>query len=323
MIELSECPACGRSASYSKRLGTFGRVSRLGEESIPNRLVELSQCECSHVYNNPQHDWDELAPFYSENYHGFRLPPLSREEVEAEARGYQGGKFRNIAVVPGGRYLDVGCGKGDLVALLGAVGMRAQGVEVSPIGAAKARSLGRDVFCGTLEEAAFPEASFDCVSLHHVLEHVHDPVKLLRDCRHVLKPGGDFLVVVPNIESVMHGVLGDAWVHLDVPRHLHHFSPASLEATAARAGLDMAEVTTSPSSASHVEYEFTEWTRRHLFVPGRLARLMWRTGVPFRPAARRTAAKADASGRGEFIIMNLRRTSDLPVPNVLEQSTIV
>jgi hypothetical protein len=43
MIELSDCPACGRSTSHSKRVGPFGKVSRLGEEKIPNRLVQMSK----------------------------------------------------------------------------------------------------------------------------------------------------------------------------------------------------------------------------------------------------------------------------------------
>lgn len=129
-----------------------------------------------------------------------------------------------------GRLLDVGCGNGQFLAQMRDLGWEILGVEPDREAARIAKEqLGNHVITGTLEEASLPEKSFDAITLYHVMEHVHDPVALLRECNRVLKPGGKLVVVTPNIGSFGHKVFRRYWVALDTPRHLHLFSLQTLK----------------------------------------------------------------------------------------------
>jgi SAM-dependent methyltransferase len=101
------------------------------------------------------------------------------------------------------------------------------------------------VHAGDLAAVRFPADRFDAVYLSHLVEHVHDPVGLLRECRRVLKPGGALVVVTPNTDSRGHRVFGPAWFGLDPPRHLVLLSPGALRAAATSAGFPDADVRTS------------------------------------------------------------------------------
>ena len=90
---------------------------------------------------------------------------------------------------------------------------------------------------GALHELNFPAASFDVVVMWHVLEHVSDPRPTVAEVSRILRPGGVFLVGVPNFGSPEARLTKAGWFHLDVPRHLSHHTPASLEAVLNAAGL--------------------------------------------------------------------------------------
>ncbi len=264
--------------------------------------MPLSRCSCSHVYVNPQLTRDELEPFYRADYHQFRHATMTAEEITRDVRDFRGGRFTHVTITPGGRYLDVGCGLGDMVAKVGALGMRAEGVEVSEVAVAIARARGLEVFHGRLQDAGFPDASFDALSMFHVLEHIHDPVDLLRACGPLLKPDGELLVVVPNIDCTLSRMLKDKWFHVDVPRHLHHFTPESLRAASGRAGLEVAELVTESLDWA-TEGELAYWLRQRFFIP---ARVVMASGV-LKPFARRLVARMNATGRGDVIIAHLKR----------------
>jgi SAM-dependent methyltransferase len=158
-----------------------------------------------------------------------RFVPLLRDRAVLSHGGFR--------ARPGGRILDVGAGSGIFVARLRALGWDAVGVEPDPTAAAGARSRhGGDVRTGTLEEQRLPDGSFDAVHLSHVLEHVHEPGALLRECRRVLRPGGRLVVLTPNAESLGHRLQGRGWRGLEPPRHLHVFTSRSLRRALRDAG---------------------------------------------------------------------------------------
>ena len=297
MLHLDNCPACGASTSNAKALRHHH--SRHGGYSLATRLVE---CSCQHVFTNPQPSCDELAPFYSNDYGVFAKPPPDFAAIDALiARRSFDGRFNHLKVVPGGRFLDVGCGLGAVVAAMSRLGMAAQGVEPSPIAAQKARASGLQIFCGMLESAKFQCEFFDCISMFHVLEHTHDPVELLRECRRILKPDGELVVGVPNYNSIVFALLGSAWINLDQPRHLQHFRPASLQRTVESAGLRIVAMETE-SLTEHVEGELAKWLRLRMFVPSRLTMA---AGLA-RPFAAGLANIGNRSGRGEAIVARIK-----------------
>jgi 2-polyprenyl-3-methyl-5-hydroxy-6-metoxy-1,4-benzoquinol methylase len=165
----------------------------------------------------------------------------------AEAVGFS---VMYLRPVPGGELLDVGCGGGAQLVQMRRLGWRVAGVDPDERAVAMATGQhGLDVRKGTLEEQRFPAARFDAVTLSHVIEHVHDPLALLRECGRVLKPGGRVVVVTPNAASLTHRRLGAAWIGLQPPRHLYLFRCATLRRLAARAGLTVLSARTSVRNA--------------------------------------------------------------------------
>src|SRR5712692_4343852 len=136
-----------------------------------------------------------------------------------------------------GRLLDVGCGNGLRLAHFRQLGWDVHGQDVDPKAAAYAHDHYQlEVRVGRLKDVGFPEASFDCVVLSHVIEHMHDPLTLLKECRHLLKSGGVLVAVTPNARSFGRKHFGPRWRGLEPPRHIHLFSPEALSTLARRAG---------------------------------------------------------------------------------------
>jgi SAM-dependent methyltransferase len=127
-----------------------------------------------------------------------------------------------------GRYLDVGCGSGGSLAVAAALGWRAAGIEVDTAAADRARRFTPDVYAGDILSAPFPPGSFDVVSAFHVLEHVPDPVAVVRRMLEWLAPGGLVVIEVPNAGGLGASIFGPAWSGLELPRHLSHFTPRTL-----------------------------------------------------------------------------------------------
>lgn len=82
-----------------------------------------------------------------------------------------------------------------------------------------------------------PGRLFDVIILFHVLEHLNAPMELLSRCARPLRRGGTLIIAVPNARSWQARLFGPMWFHLDVPRHLYHFSLGSLSHTLEAAGL--------------------------------------------------------------------------------------
>lgn len=136
-----------------------------------------------------------------------------------------------------GRALEVGCGEGWMLSALRDRGWRVLGNERSIDGARAASAANRiPVFVGDLD-ALHSSARFDLIILFQALEHLASPMAALRQISDLLGEGGVVVVAVPNFASWQARLFGRAWFHLDVPRHRHHFSPATLASALEKAGL--------------------------------------------------------------------------------------
>jgi 2-polyprenyl-3-methyl-5-hydroxy-6-metoxy-1,4-benzoquinol methylase len=168
----------------------------------------------------------------------WRFTPVYAERRELELMYLDG--------VPPGRVLEIGCGGGEGLAKLRARGWQVQGQDVDENAADHARKThGVPVYCGLLDQAGFPDHEFDAVVMNHVIEHVHDPISLLKESKRVLKPGGYLVSVTPNTKGWGHARFGSNWIGIDRPRHLFLFSRNTLEQMARTCGFQEVETWTT------------------------------------------------------------------------------
>ena len=128
----------------------------------------------------------------------------------------------------GQRLLDVGCGNGSFLVSAREAGWMVSGIEPDPKAAAAARQCGLDVTVGTVDLLAEQSDCFDAITLSHVIEHVYEPLELLKIIHRLLKEDGILYIDTPNIQSHSAGLFKQNWRGLESPRHLVLFNLASL-----------------------------------------------------------------------------------------------
>jgi SAM-dependent methyltransferase len=195
------CVACGSSAIGHYLVTAAGEVLR---------------CKtCSLVFLSPEGRDDRAEDLYSQDYFTEREGYFFRDGV-VDGSGQESphvADFRHgLQLIetqrrPPGRLLDVGCATGSFLSLAQQRGWDCRGVEVSSFAAAKARDrTGVEVFCGQFEDAPFPDASFDVITMWDLFEHLPAPPDALRRVRQLLRPGGLVLVNTPNENSLIRGL---------------------------------------------------------------------------------------------------------------------
>lgn len=128
----------------------------------------------------------------------------------------------------GGKILDIGCGSGQWLAVLGR-NWDKYGVELSHIAAENARRFAcANVFCGPIEEYEAELESFDVVTAFGLIEHLKDPRVLLQWVYAHLKAGGNFVLLTGDRQSGAARQLGHKWRQYAKPVHMHFFSARSL-----------------------------------------------------------------------------------------------
>jgi SAM-dependent methyltransferase len=183
-----------------------------------------------------------MGSYYPVEYYGkpgARRFPFPIEQFQRVLYGRRARTIERLAGSPSGRVLDVGCGPGFLLQAFRQRGWQIQGTELSESAASRARSIGIPVHVGPVASWPWPDGHFDAVTLWHVLEHWEDPATVLDGVARVLRPGGVAMVSVPNFDSAEATMSKSGWFHLDLPRHLVHFTPESLERVLAPFGFEI------------------------------------------------------------------------------------
>src|SRR6185295_7936392 len=117
------------------------------------------------------------------------------------------------AVKPSGRLLDFGCGNGAFARWMSEAGYDAVGLEPFSLGAPI--EAGRlQLIRQPLEQARRELGKFDVITMWHVLEHLSNPVEVLKTLREMLAPDGALVVSVPNFQSLQSALFRGTWFHL-------------------------------------------------------------------------------------------------------------
>jgi 2-polyprenyl-3-methyl-5-hydroxy-6-metoxy-1,4-benzoquinol methylase len=216
-------------------------------------LSRCSNASCGLIWLNPMPLEEDISEAYRNYFtHGdfdrtrsmasrllFGLLGLKRARRRAE--------LYYLEECSPGNVLEVGFGDGSQLKQLASLGWSADGQEVDPIAVHKLRDQGFKVHEGRLPDLGLIEGKFDAVVGNHVIEHVHSPLEVMKECRRLTKPGGLVVMLTPNSTSYGHRVFGRHWLGLDPPRHLHLFSLHSLGLLAANAGFTDYRVFTNPA----------------------------------------------------------------------------
>lgn len=125
-----------------------------------------------------------------------------------------------------GRILDIGAGTGDFLSVAKNDGWKTIGAEPSD----RAKTIAKNKGISFVEETSELENhSFDVISMWHVLEHVPDLDKQIKELKRLLKPTGTLIIAVPNFKSFDAKHYGKFWAAFDVPIHFWHFSKTAIK----------------------------------------------------------------------------------------------
>lgn len=200
------------------------------------------QChDCGLCFTNPRPTAGSIGQFYPDIYrphHPYKASQRSRWRVRLPVPWRQAGKDYPMIPMHGqGRLLDFGCGGGTYMERMFRLGWKVTGLDTSAAAIQRVRSVsGLRGLVGSLPQEDLADESFDVITMWHSLEHVHHPLRTLREAQRLLAPGGKLVVAVPSIDSSPFRWFGPAWYGLDLPRHLTHFTPATLQLMLEKAG---------------------------------------------------------------------------------------
>jgi 2-polyprenyl-3-methyl-5-hydroxy-6-metoxy-1,4-benzoquinol methylase len=252
LVEHVPCALCGGQSFTMCRQSCTDTL-----HGIPGAFDVVSCDACGLLQTNPRPTRSAIARYYPAEYSAYERTAevgysTKRRGLHLAAlalRSVSFAPFRLIARPPsrfpaprGGanRLLDVGTGAGWYATQMVARGWKARGVEpdeAAAVEAARAAGLpSAAITVASAEEANFPDASFDLITLVHVVEHLHNPLAVLRKAHSWLAPGGRLMLWCPNIASLESRIFRGRWAGMDVPRHLYHFTPRTLSAILAAAG---------------------------------------------------------------------------------------
>ncbi|MEE4177220.1 MAG: class I SAM-dependent methyltransferase [Bacteroides sp.] len=248
---LHHCPLCGAGEGLVPFLTCPDHLLGSGQYS-------MVQCgSCGLVFTNPRPREEELPAFYqSEQYVSHTEHQNSlRERIYFRVQSYMlKRKFLLISKLKGrGRLLlDVGCGAGAFGNYMQDHGYQAIGIEPQPAAREKTREKGIQVFDSQEEMLKDAKDSFDFITLWHVMEHQSRFMESFEQYHQLLKDNGWLIIAVPQYQSYDAGHYNSWWAAYDLPRHLNHFSPKTLEQAASQKGFRLVKKKGMPFDAFYV-----------------------------------------------------------------------
>ena len=236
-MTITNCPVCN-STSFKQHL-----VCK--DFTVSKENFNLVKCAgCSFVFTNPRPDNSVLSNYYkSEDYisHSDTRKGVVSKLYHAVRTYTLGKKVALISkYVPHGTILDYGCGTGMFLRECKRAGWKTMGMEPDSGARQMASEMDLEVFENKADLLKqHPNAGFDIISLWHVLEHVTDLEETLQFFKSRLNSNGALIIAVPNHTSHDAQHYKAFWAAYDVPRHLYHFDPKTIQQLLQRSGFKL------------------------------------------------------------------------------------
>lgn len=245
---------------------------------LSNGRYDIICCDaCGHCRTWPFPDLEKSDEYYPTKYRQHNTPSMSFKKQVKYALKRQCHKqtefndhdkmlpFKNRLLgepvcVAGESILDVGCGNGEYLLFGKSCGWDVAGVEPASTPVENLMAAGIKVVEGRAEAIPYKDSSFDVVRAWHSMEHTESPLQAFNEVYRVLKPGGYFLLSVPNFGCAQRQILGKYWPALEVPRHLQHFTSRSLDTALRKSGFTKIQDNLYPG----VPFFDVKW-RMHIF----------------------------------------------------------
>lgn len=231
------CPLCGVASSVV--------------EHFPGGPPNILRClVCTVGFVHPMPVSTVLASQYSTDYFAKKYDETTRTRyVNAEAfRQKSQSCLVQIDRLRGGkkgRLLDLGCGRGWFIELARSFGWEIQGLELcSEIAFQTEARLGTTIHKGSLFDVSLDPESVDAVTMFDTIEHLEMPLKALKICRRVLRPGGVLAISTPNLFGIGCRVLGRNAFGVWPEEHIVYFGPSSIKNALRLADFAEVEVST-------------------------------------------------------------------------------
>jgi 2-polyprenyl-3-methyl-5-hydroxy-6-metoxy-1,4-benzoquinol methylase len=240
-IFYTECPSC-----YSPHITKSLTAT---DHTVSNESFEIWHCNsCTLRFTQNVPSQDSIGRYYqSENYISHtdtnkgivnRLYRLVRRLTLKSKRN----TVSSFTRLKKGTLLDVGAGTGAFASFMQQSGWSVSAIEPD----SQARKKAADLYSIQLDDSSmlfeFGENRFDAITLWHVIEHVHSLHEYLDQLKKTLKPGGAIFIAVPNYTCYDAGLYKEFWAAYDTPRHLYHFSPASMRKLLESHGLQLQNI---------------------------------------------------------------------------------
>lgn len=227
-IHYSNCPVCGSA--------DIRNVLSVKDHTVSGELFSIAECSsCSFRFTQNVPDADSISPYYrSEDYISHTdetkgLIGTLYKRIRSRTLVRKRKLIEKITSISKGNLLDVGCGTGAFVHQMQQKNWRVTGLEPD----AGAREVAEKLYNLDLKDQNelfhLSGSSFDAITLWHVLEHVHDLAGYIQQLKFLLKEPGKLFIAVPNYTSLDARTYKEYWAAYDVPRHLYHFSPLSMQ----------------------------------------------------------------------------------------------
>jgi SAM-dependent methyltransferase len=153
-----------------------------------------------------------------------------------------------------GKFLELGAGSGEMLSQFKDLGFSVEGLDLDLKAAKRAKQKGLKMYHGDIFSRKFKANHYDIIFSSHFIEHIPDPLRVMKETLNILKKDGVFIAITPNISSFLHRYLRSKWLNLDPPRHLHMFNADQLRKLMHHAGYKNIEVKSGNYSAATVFY---------------------------------------------------------------------